>query len=153
MQQHIRQWEGSTMRTNKSFASESRKALSRIDPKALDMLSPQQLDSLISYSYHVPGKYARVIAPLVNRLGSANSYQDLKKQEENIARNFHTTSERTNPGLRTRHNFEINNFISGLKQPTMKFKLPQANIQVPDATSTVHPDLTIVPVQRNTGNE
>lgn len=144
MQRKIRTWEGSTMSQNKSFVSESRKALSRINPKVLNMLSPQQLDSLISYSYHVPGKYARVIAPMVNGLQNANSYQDLVNMERNISNNFHTKSERTSRGLAIRHNYEINNFINGIRQPQ-----PQVNEEVPDNTRVQKPDMDIIQVNHN----
>ena len=83
-QQRIIKWEGPTMRTNNSFRSESKKALAGINSNALKYLSPEQLDSLISYSYHVPGKYAKQVKPIINQLISVRDQDSYNKVMQSI---------------------------------------------------------------------
>lgn len=78
-QKQIRFWEGTQMQFNDSFPNQSRKALSMIDKKSLQRLSPAQLDSLISYCYHVAGRYHDVVAPIVRRLGKAQSQEEFNQ--------------------------------------------------------------------------
>ena len=91
-QQQIKKWEGSTMKTNHSFSHESKKALAGIYPEVLQMLSPEQVDSLISYSYHIPGKYARDVVKTVNGLQGIQNQNDYKAVMQNIKKSMEVKS-------------------------------------------------------------
>ena len=95
-QKRIEFWEGSQMQYNDSFENQSKKALKNINKESLQRLSPAQLDSLISYCYHVPGKYYSKILPIVNRLGNAQNQEEFNQ----ILTQIHDAMLATNNPLR-----------------------------------------------------
>lgn len=77
----ITNWEGKSMRTNRSFEAEARD-FNRVLPKgALQRLTQQQLDGLYSYSYNVgSGNFrSRVVSTLAKYLAGMASTQDVQK--------------------------------------------------------------------------
>ena len=77
----ITNWEGSSMKTNRSFEAEARD-FNRVLPKgALQRLTQQQLDGLYSYSYNVgSGNFkSRVVPILTKYLAGEASTQDVQK--------------------------------------------------------------------------
>lgn len=77
----ITNWEGKSMRTNRSFEAEARDFNRALPKGALQRLTQQQLDGLYSYSYNVgSGNFrSRVVPTLAKYLAGEASTQDVQK--------------------------------------------------------------------------
>lgn len=77
----ITNWEGRSMRTNRSFEAEARDFNRALPKGALQRLTQQQLDGLYSYSYNVgSGNFrSRVVPTLAKYLAGEASTQDVQK--------------------------------------------------------------------------
>ena len=77
----ITNWEGSSMKTNRSFEAEARDFNGVLPKGALQKLTQQQLDGLYSYSYNVgSGNFkSRVVPILTKYLAGEASTQDVQK--------------------------------------------------------------------------
>lgn len=77
----ITNWEGSSMKTNRSFEAEARDFNRALPKGALQKLTQQQLDGLYSYSYNVgSGNFrSRVVPILTKYLAGEASTQDVQK--------------------------------------------------------------------------
>lgn len=76
----ISDWEGSSMKTNRSFDAEARDFNASLPQGATSRLTQQQLDGLYSYSYNVgAGNFRKRVVPiLTNYLAGKSSIQDVQ---------------------------------------------------------------------------
>ena len=97
----ITNWEGSSMRTNRSFQAEAND-FNRVIPSSIrSKLSQQQLDALYSYGYNVGmgNLKKRVLPTLIN-------YVQGKASNEDVQKSMWASKDNELRGLTTRRNIE-----------------------------------------------
>lgn len=81
IKKQISDWEGSSMRTNRSFEAEARDFNASLPKGATSKLSQTQLDGLYSYSYNVgAGNFRKRVNPVLTRyLAGKATIQDVQR--------------------------------------------------------------------------
>ena len=81
IKKQIANWEGSTMKVNRSFEDEARDFNYSLPKGATSKLSQQQLDGLYSYSYNVgAGRFRQRVKPVLTKyLNGEATIQDVQK--------------------------------------------------------------------------
>ena len=81
IKKQISDWEGSSMRTNRSFEEEARDFNASLPKGATSKLSQAQLDGLYSYSYNVgAGNFRKRVNPVLTRyLAGQATIQDVQR--------------------------------------------------------------------------
>ena len=79
IKKQIANWEGSSMKTNRSFEAEARDFNASLPKGATDKLTQEQLDGLYSYSYNVgAGNFRKRVNPALTRyLTGRGTIQDV----------------------------------------------------------------------------
>lgn len=101
IKKRITNWEGSSMRTNRSFQAEAND-FNRVIPSSIrSKLSQQQLDALYSYGYNVGmgNLKKRVLPTLIN-------YVQGKASNEDVQKSMWASKDNELKGLTTRRNIE-----------------------------------------------
>lgn len=101
IKKRISNWEGSSMKTNRSFEAEA-KDFNRVIPEEVrSKLSPQQLDALYSYGYNVGmGNLKERVVPTLT------AYTKGKASKEDVQRSMWAKRDNELKGLTTRRNAE-----------------------------------------------
>lgn len=101
IKRRISNWEGSSMKTNRSFAAEANDFNRVIPASVRDKLSSQQLDALYSYGYNVGmGKLKERVLPTLT------AYTQGKATKEDVQRSMWASKDNQLRGLTTRRNAE-----------------------------------------------
>lgn len=101
IKRRITNWEGSSMKTNRSFAAEANDFNRVIPANVRDKLSPQQLDALYSYGYNVGmGNLKERVLPTLT------AYTQGKATREDVQRSMWASRDNELRGLTTRRNAE-----------------------------------------------
>ena len=101
IKRRITNWEGSSMKTNRSFAAEANDFNRVIPASVRDKLSPQQLDALYSYGYNVGmGNLKERVLPTLT------AYTQGKATREDVQRSMWASRDNELRGLTTRRNAE-----------------------------------------------
>ncbi len=81
IKKRISDWEGSSMKTNRSFEDEARDFNASLPKGATSRLTQQQLDGLYSYSYNVgAGNFRKRVNPVLTRyLAGQATIQDVQR--------------------------------------------------------------------------
>ncbi len=81
IRKRISNWEGSSMKTNRSFEAEARDFNASLPKGATDKLTQEQLDGLYSYSYNVgAGNFRKRVNPALTRyLAGEGTIQDVQR--------------------------------------------------------------------------
>lgn len=81
IRKRISNWEGSSMKTNRSFEAEARDFNASLPKGATSKLSQEQLDGLYSYSYNVgAGNFRKRVNPVLTRyLAGQATIQDVQR--------------------------------------------------------------------------
>lgn len=105
IKKRITNWEGSSMRTNRSFQAEAND-FNRVIPSSVrSKLSQQQLDALYSYGYNVGmGKLKKRVLPTLT------NYVQGKASNEDVQKSMWASKDNELRGLTTRRNIERNLF-------------------------------------------
>nr|UVM90763.1 MAG: ADP-ribosyltransferase [Bacteriophage sp.] len=101
IKKRITNWEGSSMRTNRSFQTEAND-FNRVIPSSIrSKLSQQQLDALYSYGYNVGmGKLKKRVLPTLT------NYVQGKASNEDVQKSMWASKDNELRGLTTRRNIE-----------------------------------------------
>lgn len=101
IKKRITNWEGSSMRTNRSFQAEAND-FNRVIPSSIrSKLSQQQLDALYSYGYNVGmGKLKKRVLPTLS------NYVQGKASNEDVQKSMWASKDNELRGLTTRRNIE-----------------------------------------------
>ena len=101
IQKRITNWEGSAMRTNRSFQAEAND-FNRVIPSSIrSKLSQQQLDALYSYGYNVGmGNLKKRVLPTLT------NYVQGKASNEDVQKSMWASKDNELRGLTTRRNIE-----------------------------------------------
>ena len=101
IKKRITNWEGSSMRTNRSFQAEAND-FNRVIPSSIrSKLSQQQLDALYSYGYNVGmGKLKKRVLPTLT------NYVQGKASNEDVQKSMWASKDNELRGLTTRRNIE-----------------------------------------------
>ena len=101
IQKRITNWEGSSMRTNRSFQAEAND-FNRVIPSSIrSKLSQQQLDALYSYGYNVGmGNLKKRVLPTLT------NYVQGKASNEDVQKSMWASKDNELRGLTTRRNIE-----------------------------------------------
>lgn len=101
IKKRITNWEGSSMRTNRSFQAEAND-FNRVIPSSIrSKLSQQQLDALYSYGYNVGmGKLKKRVLPTLT------NYVQGKASNEDVQKSMWASKDNELRGLTTRRNVE-----------------------------------------------
>ena len=101
IKKRITNWEGSSMRTNRSFQAEAND-FNRVIPSSIrSKLSQQQLDALYSYGYNVGmGKLKKRVLPTLT------NYVQGKASNEDVQKSMWASKDNKLRGLTTRRNIE-----------------------------------------------
>ena len=101
IKKRITNWEGSSMRTNRSFQAEAND-FNRVIPSSIrSKLSQQQLDALYSYGYNVGmGKLKKRVSPTLT------NYVQGKASNEDVQKSMWASKDNELRGLTTRRNIE-----------------------------------------------
>nr|DAM49273.1 MAG TPA: Lysozyme [Crassvirales sp.] len=101
IKKRITNWEGSSMRTNRSFQAEAND-FNRVIPASIrSKLSQQQLDALYSYGYNVGmGNLKKRVLPTLN------NYVQGKASNEDVQKSMWASKDNELRGLTTRRNVE-----------------------------------------------
>ena len=101
IKRRITNWEGSSMKTNRSFTAEANDFNRVIPASVRSKLSPQQLDALYSYGYNVGmGKLKERVLPTLT------AYTQGKATREDVQRSMWASKDNQLRGLTTRRNAE-----------------------------------------------
>lgn len=105
IKKRITNWEGSSIRTNRSFQAEAND-FNRVIPSSIrSKLSQQQLDALYSYGYNVGmGKLKKRVLPTLT------NYVQGKASNEDVQKSMWASKDNELRGLTTRRNIERNLF-------------------------------------------
>lgn len=120
IKKQIREWEGSSMRTNRSFEKEAKDFQQHLEKAGIfDQMSQDELDGLYSFSYNVGNNtFAERTLPYVVKLyNGTGSLQDVLK---NIYGK--RDSEPKMSGLRSRRKYERELFAKGYNARMQKLK-------------------------------
>lgn len=97
----IANWEGSSMRTNRSFEDEARDFNRVIPSEVRDRLTQQQKDALYSYGYNIGmGRLKERVVPILT------AYTEGKASKEDVQRAMWASRDNELRGLTTRRNAE-----------------------------------------------
>ena len=101
IKKRITNWEGSSMRTNRSFQAEAND-FNRVIPSSIrSKLSQQQLDALYSYGYNVGmGNFKKRVLPTLT------NYVQGKASNEDVQKSMWASKDNELRGLTTRRNIE-----------------------------------------------
>lgn len=112
IKKRITNWEGSSMRTNRSFQAEAND-FNRVIPSSIrSKLSQQQLDALYSYGYNVGmGNLKKRVLPILT------NYVQGKASNEDVQKSMWASKDNELRGLTTRRNIERSLF--GGNYPTI----------------------------------
>lgn len=153
IKKRITNWEGSSMKTNRSFEAEARDFNNVIPADVRSRLSPSQLDALYSYGYNVGmGKLKERVLPTLT------AYTQGKATKEDVQRSMWATKDSQLRGLTNRRNAEREMFGGnyrttydrkniGVHIDPSSFQLPQTffdtlNINIPQVQA---PSVSIDP--------
>lgn len=101
IKKRIANWEGSSMRTNRSFEDEARDFNRVIPSEVRDRLTQQQKDALYSYGYNVGmGRLKERVVPILT------AYTEGKASKEDVQRAMWASRDNELRGLTTRRNAE-----------------------------------------------
>ena len=101
IKKRIANWEGASMKTNRSFEAEARDFNRVIPTEVRNKLSPLQLDALYSYGYNVGmGNLKKRVLPALT------AYTQGKATEEDVQRSMWAAKDSQLRGLTTRRNAE-----------------------------------------------
>ena len=101
IKRRITNWEGASMKTNRSFAAEANDFNRVIPAEIRSKLSPQQLDALYSYGYNVGmGKLKERVLPTLT------AYTQGRASREDVQRSMWASKDNQLRGLTTRRNAE-----------------------------------------------
>ncbi len=116
IKKRISTWEGSSMKTNRSFDAEARDFNYSLPQGATSRLTQQQLDGLYSYSYNVgAGNFRKRVTPVLSR------YLQGKATSEEVQRAMWASKDSKLRGLAKRRNVERAMFGKG-KVPPISFE-------------------------------
>ena len=124
----IREFEGSSMKTNDSFISQERK-FNKITPN-LDKLTDNQKHALFSYMYNAPKAYINKTLPLIQQLSDSPSNELYKQIGDSIQQGQNSSLR----GLKMRREWERNLFSKDLINQTNN----QTNNQNNNETSFIN---------------
>lgn len=127
-------WEGSSMKTNRSFEAEA-KDFNRVIPQALrDSLSQEQLDALYSYGYNVGmGNLKKRVLPTLRNYASGRA------GAEDVASSMWASGDKYLRGLQKRRSYERNQFVYGSPSDRRQSIVDKA----------IHMDLSFLPSERS----
>ena len=101
IKKRITNWEGESMKTNRSFAAEAKDFNAAVPAEVRSKLSSQQLDALFSYGYNVGmGNLKRRVLPALT------AYTEGKASKEDVQRSMWASRDNELRGLTTRRNAE-----------------------------------------------
>lgn len=101
IKKRIANWEGSSMKTNRSFEDEARDFNRVIPSEVRDRLTQQQKDALYSYGYNVGmGRLKERVVPILT------AYTEGKASKEDVQRAMWASRDNELRGLTTRRNTE-----------------------------------------------
>lgn len=101
IKKRIANWEGSSMKTNRSFEDEARDFNRVIPSEVRDRLTQQQKDALYSYGYNVGmGRLKERVVPILT------AYTEGKASKEDVQRAMWASRDNELRGLTTRRNAE-----------------------------------------------
>lgn len=101
IKKRISNWEGSSMKTNRSFGAEARDFNNVIPAEIRSKLSPNQLDALYSYGYNVGmGNLKKRVLPTLTAYANGNA------TKEDVQRSMWASRDNELKGLTTRRNAE-----------------------------------------------
>lgn len=116
IKKRISTWEGSSMKTNRSFDAEAKDFNASLPQGATSRLSQQQLDGLYSYSYNVgAGNFRKRVKPVLSR------YLQGKATSEDVQKAMWASKDNQLRGLAKRRNVERAMFGNGKVAP-LSFK-------------------------------
>lgn len=129
IKKRISNWEGSSMKTNRSFEAEARDFNASLPKGATSKLSQTQLDGLYSYSYNVgAGNFRKRVNPVLTRyLAGQATIQD-------VQRAMWASKDNQLRGLANRRNIErsmLGNFNPEIETPSVLFPVSQLIINTP----------------------
>lgn len=105
IRKRITDWEGESMKTNRSFEEEAIDFVNVLPKGAIEALTPTQLDALYSYSYNVgAGNFKKRVVPVLQR------YLEGKATATAVAKSMTATKDSKLRGLALRRNVERNMF-------------------------------------------
>lgn len=129
IKKRISNWEGSSMKTNRSFEAEARDFNASLPKGATSKLSQTQLDGLYSYSYNVgAGNFRKRVNPVLTRyLAGQATIQD-------VQRAMWASKDNQLRGLANRRNIErsmLGNFNPEIETPSILSPVSQLIINTP----------------------
>lgn len=124
IKKQIANWEGSTMKVNRSFEDEARDFNYSLPKGATSKLSQSQLDGLYSYSYNVgAGRFRQRVKPVLTKyLNGEATIQDVQKS-------MWASKDSQLRGLAKRRNVERSMFGGNYQSPLMNNLVTQNLIQ------------------------
>lgn len=150
----IATWEGSSMKTNRSFEAEAKDFNATVPKEIRDRLAPSQLDALYSYGYNVGmGNLKNRVLPVLEL------YSQGKASNEDVQRAMWASKDSQMRGLTNRRNWEREMFGGNYRsvytgKPT-SYQIPQAvwdninnNLQIPQGLkkdNDIDPALSYTP--------
>ena len=144
IKKQIADWEGSTMKVNRSFEDEARDFNYSLPKGATSKLSQQQLDGLYSYSYNVgAGRFRQRVKPVLTKyLNGEATIQDVQKS-------MWASKDSQLRGLAKRRNVERSmlggNYQSPLRDNLVTQNLIQRLPSVYDYTPPIIPQIEYTP--------
>lgn len=144
IKKQIANWEGSTMKVNRSFEDEARDFNYSLPKGATSKLSQQQLDGLYSYSYNVgAGRFRQRVKPVLTKyLNGEATIQDVQKS-------MWASKDSQLRGLAKRRNVERSMLGGNYQSPLMDNLVTQNLIQslpsVYDYTPPIIPQIEYTP--------
>lgn len=144
IKKQIADWEGSTMKVNRSFEDEARDFNYSLPKGATSKLSQSQLDGLYSYSYNVgAGRFRQRVKPVLTKyLNGEATIQDVQKS-------MWASKDSQLRGLAKRRNVERSmfggNYQSPLRDNLVTQNLIQSLPSVYDYTPPIIPQIEYTP--------
>lgn len=144
IKKQIANWEGSTMKVNRSFEDEARDFNYSLPKGATSKLSQSQLDGLYSYSYNVgAGRFRQRVKPVLTKyLNGEATIQDVQKS-------MWASKDSQLRGLAKRRNVERSmfgeNYQSPLRDNLVTQNLIQSLPSVYDYTPPIIPQIEYTP--------
>lgn len=144
IKKQIADWEGSTMKVNRSFEDEARDFNYSLPKGATSKLSQSQLDGLYSYSYNVgAGRFRQRVKPVLTKyLNGEATIQDVQKS-------MWASKDSQLKGLAKRRNVERSmlggNYQSPLRDNLVTQNLIQSLPSVYDYTPPIIPQIEYTP--------
>lgn len=124
IKKQIANWEGSTMKVNRSFEDEARDFNYSLPKGATSKLSQSQLDGLYSYSYNVgAGRFRQRVKPVLTK------YLNGEATIQDVQRSMWASKDSQLRGLAKRRNVERSMFGGNYQSPLMDNLVTQNLIQ------------------------